>query len=214
VSGRRAPGSGSPGDAAAAGSSLGGPVPSAGFEDDPDTAVDEVRPRVRLRPRAPSSPEETRAAPEPAPEPPAVTSRAPVAAPLSRAPLGAVRVREAIVRRQANADRAPSPRAPPSPSLVTIDWVRSRDAAVKAARVERDTLELSLDDGARPVAPGPALTIAVEGESYSVQRAPGDDAAALAARVEARLARRFEVQVAVLDPRRARVRLVAPLPER
>jgi hypothetical protein len=94
---------------------------------------------------------------------------------------------------------------------VRIDWVRSRDRGLAATLVERDTIALELR--APPVASSaPALAIGVEGESFSVSRAPEDDASSLAARVEARLQRRFEVAVRVLDPRRATVRLVAPRP--
>ena len=185
------------------------PVPAGSFEDDPDTAVDAPRARVTLRPPRGEVADEPRASDRARAAVGAATSPGPMPDPLARARLDAVRVQEAIVRRRADVE--PAPARAPSASLVRIDWVRSRDRGLAATLVERDTIALELR--APPVASNaPALAIGVDGESFSVSRAREDDAPSLAARVEARLQRRFEVEVRILDPRRATVRLVAPRP--
>ncbi|MEQ9499646.1 MAG: hypothetical protein RIT81_22355 [Deltaproteobacteria bacterium] len=142
---------------------------------------------------------------------------------LARAPLTAVRIREAIALRNHRidqAERAPPPRA--GPARVPIDWVRSRDANQQIRQTGPDRLRI-LRTGAgrpgpnprhphRPVTPlTPAVSVAIDGLVYTVVVTPGATPEATARLLAERLKGRYHVEIREVSASSATVRLEPPI---
>lgn len=142
---------------------------------------------------------------------------------LARAPLAAVRLREAIVRRNHQIDVAE--RAPPNrpPGRVKIDGVRSRDADQRIRLEGTDTLRI-VGVGAgrpgrragapahRPVTPlTPAVSVAIDGLVYTVPVRPGASPRATFARLRERLERDYAVEILSVSDGELVARLDAPI---
>jgi len=146
---------------------------------------------------------------------------------LAASALTRVRVREAIVRRNHQIDRAE--RAPRRASsvkpmtLVRIDWVRARDTGLKVERIASDTIVVSgVASGCVPsTSTGrgrasssgpqtPALSIGLDGLLFTERVHAGEEASTCVARWCARLEARYELAVEVVDGA-THVRFVRPL---
>lgn len=137
---------------------------------------------------------------------------------LAPAPLAAVRVREAIVRRNHDIERAEAaPRSatpPPGVVLVHIEWARSRDPGQRITLVAKDTVEITGVGSTRPEArPGtaPALALGLGGLIYTVPLPAEATAEEAAHRLARRLEQHYEVRLLEVGRARALVRLVRPI---
>jgi len=186
-------------------------VRQAFLETDSDTVVDPQRLRRRRRARGlantrPEDQEEQNSICD------ALGRRGNPGATMARSALTAVRVREAIVRRNHTIDRAE--RAPRRASsvkpmtLVRVDWVRARDTGLRVERTGPDTFTVSgRATGCVPmvpVAPGrrassgpktPALSLGVDGLLFTQVVGAGEDAQTCVRRWAERLGARFEIEV-------------------
>jgi hypothetical protein len=142
------------------------------MEPDGDTAVDPRRTLKRhLRWVRPAQDDAN--APETTGPEVCLGVRGDAGATLARSRLAEVRVREAIVRRNHQIDRAErAPRRPssaPKMTLVRVEWVRADDQGLRAQRTGVDTLRLS---GVVRGAPKPAGRAGGGGRRPHLHRAP------------------------------------------
>ncbi len=142
---------------------------------------------------------------------------------LTRAPLTAVRIREAIALRNHRidqAERAPPPRA--GPARVPIDWVRSRDASQQIRQTGPDRVRIQRTGAGRPgpnprhpqrpVTPlTPAVSVAIDGLVYTVVVTPGATPACTARRLAERLDGRYRVEIQQVSASSATVCLGPPI---
>lgn len=147
---------------------------------------------------------------------------------LAASMLTSVRVREAIVRRNHQIDLAErAPRRPSSSprglSLVRVEWVRARDTGLKVERIGPDTIVVrGVASGCVPsraqatgrstssVSRCPALSIGLNGATYTEPVQAGEDAATCVTRWCDRLGDRYELEVLEADAS-VQVRFVRPL---
>ncbi len=127
---------------------------------------------------------------------------------LAPARLTTVRMQAAIALRNHKIDAAErGPPRRPRPSLVNIDWVRSRDATQRIERIGPDTIRIrGLAAGragprpgaqrSRPVTPlTPALSVAIDGLVHTVPVRIGGTPRAAAADLARRLCLRYRFEI-------------------